>query len=376
MRILHLDPDDIDSPASGGGPVRTFEIYRRLAKRHEITVLTPNFEGAKPVEYRENIKYVRVGRRYGKHNSTYYFSYFFSVPFAARRYACDLLVEDLMPPTAATITPFLRKGRPLVGSVQWFFAKEWAKQFKIPFHWYQVFGLRFYSHLIALTDDMKETLLRYNPRADVQVIANGLNDDLFKLNDTSRETGGSDAAPKGYILYLGRLDCAQKGVDLLIEAFAKISGRTDARLVIAGDGTDAEKIKDAVRRGGLSERVDFVGKVGMERKKELLAGCLFVCLPSRYETFCMVALEAFASAKTVVAFDIPFMEIVKPDLAVRVPAFDADRYADAMLDCLNRPDRTRSLGQAARQHALRYTWDQLALEQEAFYERALTAQTR
>ena len=48
MQILHIDPDDIDNPLSGGGPVRTYEIYRRLAQRHQVTVLTPTFPGSTP----------------------------------------------------------------------------------------------------------------------------------------------------------------------------------------------------------------------------------------------------------------------------------------------------------------------------------------
>ena len=65
MRILHIDPDDIENPLSGGGPRRTYEIYRRLAARHEIVVLTPTFSGSTKEKVRDGVRYLRLGRRIG-----------------------------------------------------------------------------------------------------------------------------------------------------------------------------------------------------------------------------------------------------------------------------------------------------------------------
>lgn len=77
MRILHIDPDDMDNPVSGGGPVRTFEICRRLVRNgHEVTVLTPTFPGSTPEKEREGIRYVRVGRRIGDHGSSHHLTFF------------------------------------------------------------------------------------------------------------------------------------------------------------------------------------------------------------------------------------------------------------------------------------------------------------
>src|SRR5262245_24504969 len=102
MRILHIDPDDIDNPMGGGGPIRTFEICRRLAARHEITVLTPTFEGSTPELMREGVRYVRVGRKLGDHGSSHHITFFFALPAAIRRRQFDLLVEDFMPPLGPT----------------------------------------------------------------------------------------------------------------------------------------------------------------------------------------------------------------------------------------------------------------------------------
>lgn len=360
MKIVHIDPDDLDSPTSGGGPVRTFEIYRRLAARHEITVLTPSFDNCTREKIRDGVRYIRLGRKYRNHNSSYYISFYFSAPFAAKQYPSDLLVEDLMPPTTATITPVLNR-RKIVASVQWFFAKEWASQYKIPFHWYQPFGLKFYQNFIVLTEDMREIILRYQPKANIRVIPNGLNADFFESEPTEGD----------FILYLGRVENEQKGVDLLIEAFHKISDQTDVNLLIAGDGVDLERAKERVQQLQLANRIIFVGKVGMVEKKKLLSSCRFVVVPSRYETFCMVALEAFACGKTVVSYDIPFLDVVKKEFAVRVPSFKVDEYAGALLSLLNDRKTTLAMGRTAREYARNLLWDKLALEQEEFYKKVI-----
>ena len=62
MRICHLIYDDVANPwLGGGGAIRAREIYRRLADRHDITLVTGDFPGGKRQEEAEGIHLVRVG---------------------------------------------------------------------------------------------------------------------------------------------------------------------------------------------------------------------------------------------------------------------------------------------------------------------------
>jgi phosphatidyl-myo-inositol alpha-mannosyltransferase len=358
VKILHIDPDDLDNPVSGGGPVRTFEIYRRLAKKHDITVLTPSFENCTRELVKEGVRYIRVGNKFRDHNSSYFITFFFQVPFFARKFDYDILVEDLMPPTAATITPLLNK-KPIVASVQWFFAKEWADHYKLPFHLYQPMGLKLYKNFICLTEDMKEKISKYNKTAKYEVIPEGIDAAFFDTEPVSED----------FILFLGRIENYQKGVDLLVEAYHKASQYTDLKLVIAGDGIDYEKTKAQVEELGLSNRVTFVGKVDMEQKKDLLSRCQFVCMPSRYETFGMVSIESFASAKPVILFDIPCLRtVVNEDVARIIKPFDVEEYTKAIIEFSNDKDKCRDMGIVAREYARNFCWDKIAKAQEVFYE--------
>ena len=233
MRILHLDPDDLGNPLAGGGPVRTFEICRRLARRHEITVLTPTFPGSTPELVREGVRYVRLGRKVGDHGSSHHLTFALALPRAVRRFEHDLLVEDFMPPASATWTPlFRRRDRPMIASVQWFFARKYTEWLKLPFHWGEEYGVRLYEHFVVLTEAMRERIAARVPGADLRVIPNGVDDGLFDVAP----------APGRGVLFLGRTEMHAKGIDLLLQALARIPEATRPPLTIAGTVQDGAEI--------------------------------------------------------------------------------------------------------------------------------------
>jgi glycosyltransferase involved in cell wall biosynthesis len=358
MRILHLDPDDMDNPLSGGGPVRTFEICRRLARRHEITVLTPTFEGSTPTKEREGIRYVRLGRKIRNHGSSHHITFFFALPRAVRRYDYDLLVEDFMPPSSATLTPLFAKA-PVVASVQWHFARVLSRQYKIPFWIWEKYGVRLYRDFVVLTRSMHDSIQARHPGARCRVIPNGVDDRLFTLPNRVGD----------YILYIGRVDFDQKGVDLLLDAYARVPNQRRCSLILAGHAFEYDTVRQRIAALGLDGQVEVIGRVDTDRRNALLAGCRFVCVPSREETFGMVIAEAAAAAKPAIVFDKPPMnEVVAPDAGIAVPAFDISAYAAALECLLAEPDdAVLNRGEACRTWARQFSWDAIADLQEAFY---------
>ncbi|MFH1633730.1 MAG: glycosyltransferase family 4 protein [Chloroflexota bacterium] len=107
--------------------------------------------------------------------------------------------------------------------------------------------------------------------------------------------------PRHYILAYGRLSY-QKGFDMLLEAFAQVALKNpDVDLILAGDGEEREHLIAQTRRLGLGGRVIFFGRATPEEVVQLLNGCQFVVVPSRWEPFGIVALEALAAGKPVLA---------------------------------------------------------------------------
>ena len=361
MKILHLDPDDIDNPLSGGGPLRNYEIYKRMAERHEITVLTPTFEGSTPEKIRDGIRYIRLGRKVRNHGSSHHITFFFALHKAVRTFDYDLLIEDFMPPMSVTLSPLLTKA-PLIASVQWFYAEALSKQYHLPFFLGERYGVKAYKNFIVLTEKMRQLMARRNRRANLRVIPNGVESGLFQLNV---EFGD-------FILFLGRVDPYQKGVDLLLEAYAQIPEAEKIPLVLAGHSFHEKQIRQIINDLNLAKWVSMPGKVGGEEKYRLLSQCRFVCVPSREETFGMVITEACAAGKSVVLFDKAPMNEVASQSCIQIAPFNVDEYASAMRTLLSATEsRLREQSGECRQWARQYDWSAISNQQEQFYREVL-----
>lgn len=343
---------------SGGGPRRNFEIYRRLSEKHEITVLTPTFEGSTQELVRDNVRYIRLGRKVRNHGSSHHITFFFSLPRAIRQFDYDLLVEDFMPPASATLNPLFSKA-PTIASVQWFFAEALSKQYKLPFFIGERYGVKLYKHFIVLTESMNNTIKQRNTRADSVVIPNGVDNHFFEC----------DMHFGDYILYVGRVDVNQKGVDLLLHAYAMIPKDQRIPIVLAGHSFQESKVNALARTLGIENDLTMAGKVSGVALYDLVQSCRFVCVPSREETFGMVITEACAAGKNVVLFDKAPMNEVASSRCIKVPPFNIARYSEGMLQLLSR-SRVELIedSKVNKLWASQFRWDEIAVQQDKYYE--------
>lgn len=95
---------------------------------------------------------------------------------------------------------------------------------------------------------------------------------------------------------------ANKNIDLLIRAFSKVVIEyPDYDLVIAGEGPETNSLKQLVKTLQLESKVKFPGFLNKNGVKELMANSSLFVLPSEFETFGLVLVEAMAMGKPVVA---------------------------------------------------------------------------
>lgn len=371
MKILHLGLEDHRRPGSGGGSLRNHEINRRLAGDHQIEVVTAAYPGCRArVEDGVHHRHVGCGRGY----SASLLSYQAALPAVVRRAVRDskpdLIVEEFAPPWSS-----LAVGRwtsvPTLGLVQGFFAAEKAAQYHLPasvLTAIERFGTRSHRTLIAVSEDLAGRLRAVAPTSRVAVVGNGV--DSVEIADALR-TMPRRRDPRPVVGFLGRLETHQKGLDLLMEAFAHVARASDARLVIAGDGRDREAVRDMVGRAGLAARTELLGRVSGAEKWRMLAGCDVLAVPSRYETFGMTALEALACGTPVAAFDIPCLRDTIPvGAGVLAPRFDCQAYGDELVGLLTAPGRRAAMGELGRDYAGTQGWDSLARSQATVYEEA------
>jgi len=134
-----------------------------------------------------------------------------------------------------------------------------------------------------------------------------------------------------YILAVGQL-VSHKGFDLLIEAFARVAEKyPQVQLWIAGDGALRTALEIFIHKKELNQIVQLLGKVDEAEVASLMAGCLFVAMPSRRESFGIVALEGMAAGKPVLAspigglpefLPVPPNRFVEPNVSAWIVALD------------------------------------------------------
>jgi glycogen synthase len=353
-RILHLGFEDPRRPGAGGASMRTHEISRRLAQEFDITIVCARYRGARR-RVQDGVRYVHVGLPLGYFGSL--LCYFAALPWALLRYNSELVVEDFAAPFSSVAIGYLTR-RPVIGVAQWLFAADKARQYHLPFQLVEQIGLRSHRRIIAVSEDMAETVRARNPMATVSVVPAGLPHEAF----------GNWDRPRRDILYLGRLEVYQKGLDLLFEAFAKIVDDIPQQLVVAGDGPDRDTVESLAREFGVSDRVQFAGWIPPEDRFKWLSGADFIAMPSRYESFGMVAAEALAVETPVVAFDIPCLrELVGSDVGAIVPEGDVDALARAVRDLCVDPSLRAVMGAAGKAKVAHLTWDHIAEAQGSVY---------
>lgn len=335
--------DDLRNPHyHGGGALLVDKVARRLAEDHRVTVVTVAARGG--VETRDGVRYHRLplgwaGPRLGQ------LLYHAVLPVTARRLPHDLWLESFTPPFSTGFLPLFARG-PVVGLAQSLSGAAMSRRYHLPFVLVERYGLRFYEDVVVLNEADAATVRRHAPEAATHVIRNGVDQPPV----APRRIGEGE-----YIAFLGRVDVWEKGLDLLLAAYA--AGPPSLPLLLAGAGTRGEESELAALITDAGADARWVGEVSGAAKQRFLENCAFMVLPSRSESFGLVALEAMAHGKPVLHFDLPTLRWMDGGGNVTVPAFDVQALGQ-QLRALTADEQTRRrLGHLAHQAARWLSWD-------------------
>jgi glycosyltransferase involved in cell wall biosynthesis len=207
-----------------------------------------------------------------------------------------------------------------------------------------------------------ETLIGL-PTGSVDTIHNGVPDELPPALDRPR--------PGPIVGAIGRLE-AQKGFDLLIRALPQLEGVT---LVLVGDGNERRPLEQLAKDIGVAERVVWEG--WSDRARAYLGAFDVFALPSRFEGFPLVVLEALLAQSAVVAADVGSVaEAVRhEETGLLVPPDDSAALAAALRRLFEDPDLRRRVGEQGRRLVLeRFTADHMTRGFERLYAELLPKQ--
>jgi glycogen(starch) synthase len=240
--------------------------------------------------------------------------------------------------------------------------------------WWLTFESR---RVIACSQHMRWEVTRLFelPAEKVDVLPNGI--DLSEWTTDPDEVAAarrSFGAEGPLVLFAGRLEW-EKGVHTLVEAMPRLRRRfPGVRLVVVGKGSQQEMLEDLARRLRVSRSVVFAGWLTEGGLRSVSAAADVAVVPSVYEPFGLVALEAAALGTPLVVADTGGLtEIVEHgETGLVFPALDAAALADAVSEVLRDEVLARRVVRASRAVVERdYSWPTIAASTVTVYERAV-----
>jgi glycogen(starch) synthase len=172
------------------------------------------------------------------------------------------------------------------------------------------------------------------------------------------------------VLLVGRL-VYEKGFHLALDALAPLTKSLGSvRFVVAGTGTAEAELKRQARRLGLTRHGTFLGWIGDDMLHSLYRVADKCIVPSIYEPFGLVALEAMASGCLCVVADTGGLREVVPGdgtVGLRFPSRDSAALRDILEQVLTDDEARAQLVAEAREHVLRFDWVEVARSTNALY---------
>ncbi len=364
MHIYHIIYDDIKNPwCGGGGAKRAFEINKRIAKNHAIKVFTGKFPNSKN-EIIDGVTYIRIGSSKSYLLSRITFS--FLAPYYVIRSEADIVVNDFSVFSPVFCEFFTKKT--VINCFYHFVGKHSFKKYLIfgiiPFIVEKIL-LRTSKNFITISPSVTEILQKRAKQVKkIKCIYTGISDNIFNSGTTD----------EGYIAYIGRIDIYMKGIDILLDAFSQLKDK-NIKLKIAGKGKtkDIDNIMDRIENLNLKNSVDFLGAITEEEKKTFLSSSMFVVMPSRFEGWGIVAIEAQACGKAVIGTNIPGLRdaIKDGETGILIEPDNPSALRGAMQSLIEDTEQRLKLGREGRHWAKNFKWDNIANEQLQFYKEVI-----
>jgi glycosyltransferase involved in cell wall biosynthesis len=346
-------------PFCGGVTISVETLRQGLAARgHEVWIFAPRLPGPRP-EIPHLVRYPSIP-------ALTYPEFALAMPYArgiatrVRTLAVDVFHAHhpfLLGPAARRLARRLR--RPLVFTYHTRYEK-YAHYVPLRRALVEAAAIRLSTRFAARADAViapsaviRDELLARGVQTPIAVVPTGVDLECFSPGEAAAARAALDLDPREpLILYVGRLD-REKSMDRILLAFERIASTLPrARLLLVGQGTQAEALRGLARRLAVGDRVQFAGVRPHHALVSYYRAADVFVFASETETQGLVLAEAAACALPAVAVGAPGCAEVVHDgetgiLTKATPAALAEAIIDLLLD----PDRRRAMGRRARQVA-------------------------
>jgi glycosyltransferase involved in cell wall biosynthesis len=345
----------------GGAERRYYEIAKRLAKRHEVTVYSLRFYGSPRQEVFEGINIVRVGSNHPLNvrklpTLSTYFPAFFRV--VAGKYD----VIDANQGISSFIGLFKSFiSEPVVATFHDLYWNQWHEYFRTPFSsigktmeflWSKLD----YSRIIAVSPTTKKKLIYLGFRSPIDVVASGIDKDFIEKVRAKKD--------RHSVAFVGRL-VKYKNVDALIRAFAEVQKEyRDAMLKIVGTGPEEANLRNLA--GSLGVNAEFYGFVDEEEKIKIIKSSEVLVNPSSVEGLGLILIEAMACNTPVVAKNLETYFFCNKNNSIMYN--NDEDMAWKIMDVMSSKATSKKLKKYGARTATEFSWDNVAKNVERIYE--------
>ncbi len=240
----------------------------------------------------------------------------------------------------------------------------------------ETYILQFADCIVAATpaeEEQLNSLYNADPKR-ITIIPPGVNIEHFRSvissADAKQKVGLEPDSEM--LLFVGRIE-PLKAVDTILEAVYIVKMRSPEwlnrlRLVIVGGDpsstkdSEMQRLRKMTSQLKIEQYVDFVGAKEQSLLPTYYSAATVVVMPSDYESFGMVALEAMATGTPVIASQVGGLAHLVRDrqTGFHIPARDSEALADRIMKLLAEPCRRRRMGETASQIAKEYVWSSIA----------------
>ena len=184
------------------------------------------------------------------------------------------------------------------------------------------------NKVISVSNSLREIISKY--KSNIEVIPNMVDcDKVLPIKNKKNNLGEKGQFTFLSLCYLKK----NKGIDVLLKAFSTYFIGKEVKLIIAGDGPERENLENLSEKLGISGQVEFKGALRRDEVYKIMSNCDIFVLPSRFETFGVVLIEALANGKPIISTrNGGANDIVTEENGILVDIDDIDELGKAMLD--------------------------------------------
>ncbi len=225
-----------------------------------------------------------------------------------------------------------------------------------------------HSAIHTVSDTSRDDLIKFGAKKPIFVIHNAIPIKEAKTGDTNPY----QLVYVGRLVFYKNLQVTIKALKLLKENFPKIN------LIIIGKGPYCDNLERLVNQNNLQNNVIFKGHVSEEEKNHLISTSQALVLPSLFEGFGLVILEAFMQKKLALVSDVrPLSDIVEhKETGLVIPAYDEKEWAKAIESIIQNPVAASNMGELGRKVLEeKYTLEKMQQKLENMYKEIVNKST-